>query len=146
MPGRSGYGISGGWAGGGVSSAGLPNSLDIGSRSGNDPIEYRAAQSIEFTAGFESGSGDAFEAYITTESGSGGGSVNGTDGAEGLYRYGFNGKENDNEVKGEGNQQDYGFRIYDPRLGRFLSVDPLTLILGTPLISLQETCLFGQLI
>jgi len=41
------------------------------------------------------------------------------------YRYGFNGKENDNEVKGEGNQQDYGFRIYDPRLGKFLSVDPL---------------------
>ncbi len=44
---------------------------------------------------------------------------------EGLYRYGFNGKENDNEVKGEGNQQDYGMRIYDPRLGKFLSVDPI---------------------
>jgi RHS repeat-associated protein len=42
------------------------------------------------------------------------------------FRYGFNGKENDNEVKGEGNQQDYGLRIYDPRLGKFLSVDPLT--------------------
>ena len=42
------------------------------------------------------------------------------------YRYGFNGKENDNEVKGEGNQQDYGMRISDPRLGRFLSVDPLS--------------------
>lgn len=42
------------------------------------------------------------------------------------YRFGFNGKENDNEVKGEGNQQDYGFRVYDPRLGKFLSVDPLT--------------------
>ncbi len=42
------------------------------------------------------------------------------------YRYGFNGKENDNEVKGEGNQQDYGMRIYDNRLGRFLSIDPLT--------------------
>ena len=42
------------------------------------------------------------------------------------YRYGFNGKENDNEVKGSGNQQDYGMRIYDPRLGRFLSVDPLS--------------------
>jgi RHS repeat-associated protein len=41
------------------------------------------------------------------------------------YRYGFNGKENDNEVKGEGNQQDYGMRIYDPRLGRFLSKDPI---------------------
>ncbi len=43
-----------------------------------------------------------------------------------MYRYGFNGKENDNEVKGAGNQQDYGMRIYDPRLGRFLSVDPIT--------------------
>ena len=43
----------------------------------------------------------------------------------GVYRYGFNGKENDNEVKGEGNQYDYGFRIYDPRIGKFLSVDPL---------------------
>ncbi|MBK7221756.1 MAG: RHS repeat-associated core domain-containing protein [Saprospiraceae bacterium] len=41
------------------------------------------------------------------------------------YRYGYNGKENDNEVKGESNQQDYGFRVYDPRVGRFLSVDPL---------------------
>jgi RHS repeat-associated protein len=41
------------------------------------------------------------------------------------YRYGFNGKENDSEVKGEGNEQDYGMRIYDPRLGKFLSVDPL---------------------
>src|SRR5678809_904062 len=42
------------------------------------------------------------------------------------YRYGFNGKENDNEVKGDGNQQDYGLRIYDPRLGKFLSVYLLT--------------------
>ena len=42
------------------------------------------------------------------------------------YRFGFNGKENDNEVKGTGNWQDYGLRLYDPRLGRFPSVDPLT--------------------
>jgi RHS repeat-associated protein len=41
------------------------------------------------------------------------------------YRYGFNGKENDNDVKNiTGSQQDYGMRIYDPRLGKFLSVDP----------------------
>lgn len=44
----------------------------------------------------------------------------------GAYRYGFNGQENDNEISGAGNQYDYGFRIYNPRLGRFLSVDPLT--------------------
>ena len=42
------------------------------------------------------------------------------------YRYGFNGKEKDSETYGEGNQYDYGFRIYNPRIGRFLSVDPLT--------------------
>ncbi|HMG67752.1 MAG TPA: RHS repeat-associated core domain-containing protein, partial [Chitinophagaceae bacterium] len=42
------------------------------------------------------------------------------------YRYSFNGKENDGDAKGDGNQQDYGARIYDPRLGRFLSVDPIT--------------------
>lgn len=43
-----------------------------------------------------------------------------------VYKYGFNGKENDNEVKGDGNQQDYGMRVYDPRLAKFLSVDPLS--------------------
>lgn len=42
------------------------------------------------------------------------------------YRYGFNGKEMDNKIKGStGTQYDYGFRIYDPRIGKFLSVDPL---------------------
>lgn len=29
-------------------------------------------------------------------------------------------------MKGEGNQQDYEMRVYDGRLGKFLSVDPLT--------------------
>src|SRR6185437_1372476 len=44
----------------------------------------------------------------------------------GVYRYGFNGKENDDEVKGVGNEEDYGARIYDTRVGRFLSTDPIT--------------------
>lgn len=44
----------------------------------------------------------------------------------GLYRYGFNGQEKDDEVKGIGSSINYDARIYDPRLGRFLSVDPLT--------------------
>jgi len=42
------------------------------------------------------------------------------------YRFGFNGKELDNETSGNGNQYDYGYRIYNPRIGRFLSVDPLS--------------------
>lgn len=41
------------------------------------------------------------------------------------YRYGFNGKEMDNETYGQGNEYDYGMRIYNPRIGRFLSLDPL---------------------
>lgn len=45
-------------------------------------------------------------------------------GQSGNYRYGFNGKENDYEIKGFGNEQDYGMRVYDPRVARFLSVDP----------------------
>jgi RHS repeat-associated protein len=40
------------------------------------------------------------------------------------YRYGFNGKENDNST-GEGNL-DFGSRVYDSRLGKFLSVDKYT--------------------
>ena len=39
------------------------------------------------------------------------------------YRYGFNGMEKDDEVKGEGNSYTTQFRQYDPRLGRWLSLD-----------------------
>ena len=41
------------------------------------------------------------------------------------YKYGFNGKEKDDEIKGNGNSLDFGARMYDPRLGRWMSVDPL---------------------
>jgi RHS repeat-associated protein len=41
------------------------------------------------------------------------------------YRYGFNGKERDKNMSSL-TAYDYGFRIYNPALGRFLSVDPLT--------------------
>ena len=44
-------------------------------------------------------------------------------GGAGAYQFAFNGMEADDEVKGEGNGYDFGARIYDPRLGRFLSVD-----------------------
>jgi RHS repeat-associated protein len=44
-----------------------------------------------------------------------------------VYLYGFNGKETDPEgMGGGGATYDYGFRIYNPSLARFLSVDPIT--------------------
>jgi RHS repeat-associated protein len=43
-----------------------------------------------------------------------------------LYRYGFQGQEKDDEVKGEGNSVNYTFRMHDARTGRFFAVDPLT--------------------
>ena len=42
------------------------------------------------------------------------------------YRYGFNGMEKDNELKGNGNAINYEARFFDPRVGRFLSLDPLS--------------------
>ncbi len=44
---------------------------------------------------------------------------------DGFYRRGFNGMEKDDEVKGEGNYFTTEFRQLDPRLGRWLSVDPM---------------------
>lgn len=39
------------------------------------------------------------------------------------YRYGFQGMEQDNNLKGEGNSYTTEFRQYDPRVGRWMSVD-----------------------
>jgi RHS repeat-associated protein len=45
----------------------------------------------------------------------------------GKYRYGFNGKEADYDDEFSAlTHYDYGFRVYNPAIGRFLSVDPLT--------------------
>lgn len=41
------------------------------------------------------------------------------------YRYAFNGMEHDSELSGGGNSYTTMFRQYDPRLGRWKSIDPL---------------------
>ena len=41
------------------------------------------------------------------------------------YRFGFNGMESDDEIKGTKNSLDFGARIYDPRAGVWLSRDPM---------------------
>lgn len=45
-------------------------------------------------------------------------------GAIDTYRYGFQGQEKDDEVKGEGNSINFKYRMYDPRVGRFFALDP----------------------
>jgi len=40
-------------------------------------------------------------------------------------KFGFNGKENDNEIAGNNNSLDFGARIYNSRIGKFFSIDPL---------------------
>jgi RHS repeat-associated protein len=39
------------------------------------------------------------------------------------YHFSFNGKEKDDETYGEGNAYDFGSRIYNSRLGKWMSVD-----------------------
>ena len=46
------------------------------------------------------------------------------DGGDGP-RYGFQGQEKDDEVKGEGNYINYKYRMHDPRVGRFFATDLL---------------------
>jgi RHS repeat-associated protein len=42
------------------------------------------------------------------------------------YRFGFNGAEKDDEIRSNGNALEFGDRsIYDARLGRFASIDPM---------------------
>lgn len=47
-------------------------------------------------------------------------------GDDNQYRYGFQGQERDDEMKGDGNSLSFEYRMHDPRIGRFFAVDPLT--------------------
>jgi RHS repeat-associated protein len=42
------------------------------------------------------------------------------------YTFGYNGQVKDNEVNGEGNSYAYKYRMYDSRISRFFSIDPLS--------------------
>ena len=44
------------------------------------------------------------------------------------HRFGFQGQEKDDEVKGKNNSINYKYRVHDPRVGRFFAVDPLASI------------------
>jgi len=134
MPGRNGYAVQGGWANSTmkVNNQTFPADLSITNRSNNTPAEYTAANSITFTGEYEDGGTDEYIAYIidpnnlqssSPADNSSDANSNVTGSSDEGYRYGFNGKEKDGDM--DGNNYDYGFRIYNPGLGRFLSVDPL---------------------
>ena len=42
------------------------------------------------------------------------------------YRFGFNGYEREDDIAGAGSVIDFGARIYDSRLGKFFSIDPIS--------------------
>ena len=127
MPGRNSQATQGGYSSGSTTVNGIsyPTDLVVSDRYNDTPAEYKAATSIEFVGEYVDNGNDTYIAYIVDGNNpdpnpaSGGGATSCD-----TYRYGFNGKENDKDISEGG--QDYGMRIYDGRLGKFLSVDPLT--------------------
>ena len=54
----------------------------------------------------------------------------------GDYRYGYQSSEKDNKVKSEGNSYTTHFRQLDPRLGRWLTIDPKATAWESPYVSM----------
>ena len=56
------------------------------------------------------------------------------------YRYGYQGSEKDDEVKGDGNSYTTEFRQLDPRVGRWIMIDPKTVLTPweSPYVSMAD--------
>ena len=54
------------------------------------------------------------------------------------FRFGYQGSEKDQEIKGEGNSYTTYFRQIDPRLGRWLSIDPKANASESPYVSMAN--------
>lgn len=69
----------------------------------------------------------------------------GRNGSSADYEYGFNGMRKDNEIKGDNNSYDFGARIYDPRVARFLTEDAFSTQFSyqSPYIFASNTPIFG---
>jgi RHS repeat-associated protein len=103
------------------------SNLTITTRIGNTPNTYKAANSIEFVGEYVDNGSEEYEAFIVNQTNPDPNPTTGTVNSCNVdgYRYGFNGKELDKDITGT-TAYDYGFRIYNPTLGKFFSVDPLT--------------------
>jgi RHS repeat-associated protein len=67
----------------------------------------------------------------------------GRNASTGDYRFGFKGMEGDDEMKGDGNSYDFGARMYDPRLGRWMSPDPITQF-HSPYVGIGNNPIIGK--
>lgn len=57
-------------------------------------------------------------------------------------RYGYQGQKMDDEIKGEGNSYVTEYRLLDPRLGRWLSVDPIAHHYQSPYCSMDNNPIY----
>jgi RHS repeat-associated protein len=58
------------------------------------------------------------------------------------YRFGYQGSEADDQVKGDGNSYSTYFRQLDPRLGRWLSIDPKAIATESPYVSMRNNPIY----
>ncbi len=52
------------------------------------------------------------------------------------YRYGYQGSEGDDEIKGDGNSYTTFYRMLDPRVGKWFSIDPKVTAWESPYVSM----------
>lgn len=158
MPDRNGKTYSGTWVPGqGFTDGGLyPTDLSIAQRYAPLPAELRSYSTRVVSSplgeggwgsGFETGPMDEMVAEIinTASNPSGSTSQHGGQGSYesyGYFRYGFNGQEKSDEIKGSGNSYTAEFWEYDPRVGRRWNVDPVVKVYESPYAALGNNPIF----
>ncbi|QYS92465.1 hypothetical protein JJC04_03315 [Flavobacterium covae] len=55
------------------------------------------------------------------------------------YRYGYQGSEKNDQIKGEGNDYTTHYRHLDPRVGRWMSRDPKSTAFESPYASMKNS-------
>jgi hypothetical protein len=129
MPGRNGLAYQSTWIPGQgfVPGNAYSEYLSVGTRYAPMPNAYRATREVQLMPGFESYNEELIVEtatnYVTANTLYPGGE--GSYESYGYYRYGFNGQEKSDEIKGSGNSYTAEFWEYDPRIGRRWNVDPV---------------------
>lgn len=102
-----------------MTSVGSLYALNSATSNGTFTVNFTSTTGYIFVQMRQAGTYYLDDISITNNSGAGGTLIYSM-----VHRYGFNGKERDDELKGGGNSDDFGARMLDPRLGRWLTIDP----------------------